>query len=538
MSKKKATTNAAAGAATPAKELGAGASSSSSQEKQESAQSSTPSKKPTILVVTPEITYLPDGMGNMAQRLSAKAGGMADVSASLVSALYDQGADVHVALPNYRRMFNECVKNVHDREYERVRENLGTDRIHLAEDRVFYHRDQVYAGENLHMALAFMREVINHIIPQVKPDLIHCNDWMTGLIPAVAKRNGIPCLITIHNIHTEKVSMAEIEDRGIDVAEFWNYLYFEKPPYSYEQSREANATDLLASGIFAADHVNSVSSTFLHEVVDGTHSFVPDAIRNELSNKLHAGCATGILNAPDVSYDPTTDPALEAHYTDTNVMEGKAINKRKLQERCGLNIDPNAPILFWPSRLDPMQKGCQLLADILYQTIEDYSDIGLQVAIIANGSFQQHFRSILDMHNLHGRVAVCDFDEGFSRLGYAGSDFMLMPSRFEPCGLPQMVSPKYGTLSVVHDTGGIHDTVEHMHHDCSMGNGFRFQHYGPHGLRWGIDEAIGFYRRPNSEKEATLSRIMRESAERFNHNTTAAAYIDLYEKMLGQKVGK
>ena len=538
MSIKKATTNGAARAAEPAKELGAAASSSSSQEEQASAKASAPSRKPTILVVTPEITYLPDGMGNMAQRLSAKAGGMADVSASLVSALYDQGADVHVALPNYRRMFNECVKSVHDREYERVRENLGVDRIHLAEDRIFYHRDQVYAGENLHMALAFMREVINHIIPQVKPDLIHCNDWMTGLIPAVAKRNGIPCLITVHNIHTEKVSMAEVEDRGIDVAEFWNYLYFENPPYSYEQSREANATDLLASGIFAADHVNSVSSTFLNEVVEGAHSFVPDAIRNELSNKLHAGCATGILNAPDVSYDPTTDPALESHYDDTNVMEGKAINKRKLQERCGLNIDPDAPILFWPSRLDPMQKGCQLLADILYQTIEDYSDIGLQVAIIANGSFQQHFRSILDMHNLHGRVAVCDFDEGFSRLGYAGSDFMLMPSRYEPCGLPQMVSPKYGTLSVVHDTGGIHDTVEHMHHDCSMGNGFRFQHYGPQGLRWGIDEAMGFYRRPKSEKEATLSRIMRESAERFNHNTTASAYIDLYEKMLGQKVGK
>lgn len=494
--------------------------------------------KPTILVVTPEITYLPEGMGNMAQRLSAKAGGMADVSASLVSALYDQGADVHVALPNYRRMFNECVKTVHDREYQRVRENLGKDRIHLAEDRVFYHRDQVYAGENLHMALAFMREVINHIIPTVKPDLIHCNDWMTGLIPAVAKHNGIPSLITIHNIHTEKVSMAQIEDRGIDAAEFWNHLYFENPPYSYEQSRDANATDLLASGIFAADHVNSVSTTFLYEVVEGKHSFVPDAIRNELSNKLHAGCATGILNAPDVSYDPATDPALEFNYDQANVMEGKAANKRKLQERCGLNIDPHAPILFWPSRLDPMQKGCQLLADILYQTVADYDDIGLQVAIIANGSFQPHFRTILEMHNLGGRVAVCDFDESLSRLGYAGSDFMLMPSRFEPCGLPQMVSPKYGTLSVVHDTGGIHDTVEHMHHDCSLGNGFRFQHYSPQGLRWGIDEAVGFYRRCDKQKEATLSRIMRESAQRFNHTTTAAAYINLYEKMLGQKVGK
>ena len=183
-----------------------------------------------------------------------------------------------------------------------------------------------------------------------------------------------------------------------------------------------------------------------------------------------------------------------------------------------------------------MQIGCQLLADILYEIVADYSDIGLQVAIIANGEFFPHFRNIVDMHGLHDRVAVMDFNENDSRLGYAAADFMLMPSRFEPCGLPQMVSPKYGTLSVVHDTGGIHDTVEHLHHDCSMGNGFRFQYYSPSGLRWGIDEAIGFYRRSFEQKEQTLKRIMVESAERFNHNTTARAYIDLYEKMLGKKV--
>lgn len=493
--------------------------------------------KPTILVVTPEITYLPEGMGNMAQRMSAKAGGMADVSASLVSALYDQGADVHVALPNYRRMFNMDLKNVHDREYQRVRAKMGKERIHLAEDRIFYHREEVYSGQNLHMALAFQRELINHIIPQVRPDLIHCNDWMTGLIPAVARRFDIPCLYTIHNIHTEMMTMAGIEDRGIDAVEFWNHLYFERPPLSYEESREHNAIDSLASGIFAADHVNTVSPTFLHEVVEGKHSFVPDAIRSEMANKFHAGCASGILNAPDVSYNPETDDALEMNYNADNVMEGKAVNKRRLQERAGLNVDPDAPILFWPSRLDPMQKGCQLLADILYQIIDDYSDIGLQVAIIANGAFQGHFRNIVDLHSLQGRVAVEDFNEGYSRLGYAASDFMLMPSRFEPCGLPQMVSPKYGTLSIAHDTGGIHDTVEHLHHDGNLGNGFRFQHYSTEGLRWGIDEALRFYKRPFEDKQRTLSRVMRESAKRFNHNTTAAAYIARYEEMLGKKVG-
>jgi len=498
----------------------------------------TGTKKPTILVVTPEITYLPLGMGNMAQRMSAKAGGMADVSASLVSALYDQGADVHVALPNYRRMFNMCVQAVHDREYERVRENLGVERIHLAEDRVFYHRDQIYADENLRVALAFQREVINHIIPQVRPDLIHCNDWMTGLIPSVARRFGIPCLITLHNIHTERVTMEEIEDRGIDAAEFWEHLYFERSPYSYEESRVNNATDLLASGIFAADHVNTVSETFLYEVVEGRHSFVPDSIRNELANKHHAGCASGILNAPDASYDPATDSALEFKYDHENVMEGKAANKQRLQESIGLNVNPNAPILFWPSRLDPMQKGCQLFADILYQTVADYSDVDLQVAIIANGSFKGHFENIVRLHGLEGRVAVVDFNENLSRLGYAGSDFMIMPSRFEPCGLPQMVSPKYGTLSIAHDTGGIHDTVEHMHHDGNLGNGFRFQHYSPEGLRWGVDEAVAFFKWAHEDKERVLSRVMRESAERFNHNTTAAAYIKRYETMLGCKVGR
>ncbi len=495
------------------------------------------SKKPTILVVTPEITYLPEGMGNMAQRMSAKAGGMADVSASLVSELYDQGADVHVALPNYRRMFHMDVQEMFDREYERVKENLGIERIHLAEDRIFYHRDQIYADENLRVALAFQREVINHIIPHVRPDLIHCNDWMTGLIPAVARRFGIPCLMTLHNIHTEKVTMAEIEDRGIDIAEFWQHLYFERSPYSYEESRMNNATDLLASGIFASDHVNTVSQTFLHEVVEGRHSFVPDSIKNELANKNWAGCASGILNAPDVSYDPTTDPAIAFKYGYENVMEGKAMNKRKLQEAIGLNVNPDAPILFWPSRLDPMQKGCQILADILYQTVADYSELDLQVAIIANGSFQGHFENIVNFHGLHGRVAVVGFNERLSRLGYAGADFMMMPSRFEPCGLPQMVSPKYGTLSIAHDTGGIHDTVEHMHYDGSLGNGFRFQHYSPEGLRWGIDEALQFYKWADSDRERVLSRIMKESSARFNHKTTAAAYIDRYETMLGKKVG-
>lgn len=494
-------------------------------------------QKTRILIVTPEITYLPEGMGNLAQRMSAKAGGMADVSASLVKALYEQGADVHVAIPNYRKMFHTDMKELFDRQLDRVSQALPENRIHLAEDRIFYHRSKVYdSAQNHDTALAFQREVINNIIPRVQPDLIHCNDWMTGLIPAAAKRLGIKSLFTCHNIHSERLSMDHIESKGIDVEDFWQNLYFQNRPDNFEHARHGNHVDLLTTGIFASDHVNSVSTTFLYEVVEGKHDFVPDSIRNELANKLYAGCASGILNAPDESLKPHSDPHLEHHYDADSFVEGKAINKAKLQKALGLNEDPNAPILFWPSRLDPMQKGCQLLADIMYQTIADYSDIGLQIAIVASGAFSQHFKDISDQHGLGGKVAVADFDESLSRLAYAGSDFMLMPSRFEPCGLPQMVAPKYGCIPVVHDTGGIHDTVHHLHYDGKLGNGFRFEHYNASGFRWAIDEAIKFYQWDEKLKNTTIRRIMRESNEFFNHQNTASAYIARYEAMLGRQV--
>lgn len=491
--------------------------------------------KPRILIVTPEITYLPDGMGNMAQRMHAKAGGLADVSASLVSALFQLGADVHVALPNYRQMFNTDVFEIVTQELETMRRALPEERIHLAEDRIFYYRDSVYSsygGENPRIALAFQREVINNIIPRVRPDLIHCNDWMTGLIPAAARRFRIPCLFTVHNIHTEKMTLEGIEGSGIDAAQFWNQLYYSTIPCNYETARPRAPVDLLASGIFAAHYINSVSPTFLNEVADGHHSFVPDAVRTEIKNKRDAGCAVGILNAPDDSYNPSTDPALPFKYHEDNFTEGKRAAKRLLQEKTGLRRNENAPLLFWPSRLDPIQKGPQLLTDILYQTLADYEEEGLQLAVVANGEYQRHFHNIVRHHALQNRVTVCNFNENLSRLAYAASDFTLMPSRFEPCGLPQMVAPIYGSLTIAHNTGGLKDTVHHLNEEGTAGNGFVFDHFSAAGLRWAIDRALDFHRRPAADRQATLRRVMQESLQEFNHAETARRYFEIYEAML------
>jgi starch synthase len=499
-----------------------------------------PSKKtPRILIVTPEVTYLPNGMGNIANLLSAKAGGLADVSAALISALFDQGADVHVALPDYRTIFSRGAP-AHPppliiRELNTIRSGMPDERIHLAEDRAFFYMDHIYSDygrENIKISLAFQREVINNIVPHVQPDLIHCNDWMTGLIPAMARQLGIPCLFTVHNIHTVKSTMSHIEYEGIDAASFWRHLFFENFPSSYEQIRESDPVDFLASGIFAAHFVNTVSPTFLTEIVENRHDFVEKPVQQELTNKWNAGCAVGILNAPDPSFDPASDKALVCRYSAKDHVKGKLENKRLLQERLGLIQDTSAPIFFWPSRLDTIQKGCQLLAEILYDVVSSYWERNLQIIFVANGSFQEHFKQIVQFHKLYNRIAICDFDEQIARLAFAASDFILMPSRFEPCGLPQMTGPIYGSLPVAHDTGGIHDTIIHMDVKSNRGNGFLFETFDSNGLLWTIKEAMSFYDLPQKIKKQQIERIMTQSAATFNHAVTARKYIDLYEKML------
>lgn len=494
-----------------------------------------PKPNPRVLIVTPEVTYLPDRMGSLSQYLTAKAGGLADVSAALVSALFNEGADVHVALPDYRSIFHDRLAPFLAREQWAIRNVMPDDRVHLAEDRAFFYLNRVYSaygGENTKLSLAFQREVINNIVPRVRPDLIHCNDWMTGLIPAMSRQMQVPCLFTIHNIHTVKSTLAHIEDRGIDAAYFWHHLFFEKFSSSYEEAWESNPVDFLASGVFAAHFVNTVSPRFLEEIVEGRHDFVEWPLRQELSNKFYAGCGTGILNAPDPAFNPRSDKLIACNYTANDHPAGKLENKRQMQQQLGLIRDDHAPLFFWPSRLDPIQKGCQLLAEAFYGILSSHWDMNLQVVFVANGDYQPVFRDIVNHHGFHDRVAVCDFSERMEHQAYAAADFILMPSLFEPCGLPQMIAPIYGALPVAHDTGGIHDTIVHLDADKDIGNGFLFENHDAAGLYWAVSQAIAFFKLPKTKRRRQIERIMRQSAATFNHANTARQYIDLYEKML------
>ena len=179
-----------------------------------------------------------------------------------------------------------------------------------------------------------------------------------------------------------------------------------------------------------------------------------------------------------------------------------------------------------------MQKGPQLLTDIAYRFLDKYSADGAQLAVIANGPYQQPFWDIREFHGLHSRLGVHNFDGRLSQLGFAASDFTLMPSLFEPCGLPQMQAPIYGSLAVAHNTGGLHDTVENLDVGSSTGNGFVFDTYDSGGLFWALDQAMAFYRQAPDVREREIRRIMTESLHRFNHEACAKEYIKLYERML------
>lgn len=483
-------------------------------------------RRPRILIVTPELngsSFLGRN-GNAAP--CAKAGGLADISTLLVDELSARGVDVRVAMPHFRNLFPGADSSL-------------SRRIHLCRDREFFYRRSVYDGcavANRRAALAFQQDVIQNVLPRVKPDIVHCHDWMTALVPAAARSMGIRSIFTVHNLHNEHATLAEIEDRGIDAAPFWQNLHYSRYPHSYGESRDGNPVNLMASGIHAADHVNTVSPSFLRELMEGKHPTGWD-LCDVLQGKHRHDAASGIINAPDPSCSPEHDRHLPVRYDAASHRAAKRANKIQLQKSLGLEEDPDAPMLFWPSRLDPVQKGCGLLSEILYRLVSDYWGLGLQVVFVADGPDRPHFEHVANFHGLQHRIAIRSFDEGLSRRAYAASDFVMVPSAYEPCGLAQMVGLKYGSLPIVHRTGGLQDTVSHLDADARRGNGFVFETHDSNGLRWAIDEAIRFYIRPAWEKEREIARIMKESVVSFSPQATAEAYIRIYEQLSNRVIG-
>ncbi len=290
------------------------------------------STQPRILFVTPEAAFMPEGGGNHTNFISANTGGFGEFLAELICDLYHLGVDVHVAQPDYRRIFANRSWN----EQTGVSIKLPIDRVQLAEDRtIFYSKpiDSNSEWENMKISLAFQREVINQIIPRIQPDLIHCYDWMTGLIPAAAKKNEIPCLFTVQKFDTARSLLSCVEDIGIDAAGFWQSLFYDRYPGSYEQTRDTNPLDLLLSGILAASHVNTTGPVLLPGITEGRSDFMCSSLGQLLAQKWKAGCACEIPSPPHIGLNPTNNKKLDCSYRPKVHDAGTQKNDRAKRQR-------------------------------------------------------------------------------------------------------------------------------------------------------------------------------------------------------------
>ncbi len=251
---------------------------------------STTSNQPRILFVTPEVSFVPACSGKNPDFLNCKLGGFAGFLSNLLDDLFEQGADVHIAQPDYRSVFSVILQNSPHTKTRR----LPDSRVHLTEDRVFFYTkgpETNHLWENIKISLTFQREVIHQILPRLQPDLIHCHDWMSGLIPAIAAVLGIPCIFTLQNCETATCTLSAVEDIGIDAAMFWQHLFFDRFPVNYEETRETNAIDFLISGIFAARHASVASPAALVKIGESLIRFPKAPLGKALAEKLAVGCS-------------------------------------------------------------------------------------------------------------------------------------------------------------------------------------------------------------------------------------------------------
>ena len=320
---------------------------------------------------------------------------------------------------------------------------------------------------------------------------------------------------------------------GIKPLEFAENLYFEEFPENlsknWEKYFETNKVDFTASAIFSCDYFNTVSHTFLKELInDEFPDIVPRPIFNVIKEKYHQKRAKGILNAPNDTVNPKVIPHI-INFNKHNVMEKKAENKQMFQKKMGLPTIPNIPLFFWPNRLY-YQKSPELLVDNAEYFMRKYQ---MQIAVVANGDSLME-KKLMKLSAKWKNLSYRHFDEQLSVLGKAGSDFIMMPSRYEPCGLPQMETPRLGTLPIVRATGGLKDTVQQLDVQNNTGNGFIFQFLDKAGFDYGIREALKFYQLPFEVRKQQIQRIMSESKRKFNMRNTAKEYMKIYDLLIGK----
>jgi len=498
-------------------------------------------EKTAILIITPETGHLPEEMGDLAKYISGKSGGLGEVVSALCEGMTERGIHVHLATLNLKRRFQQ-ESMLDEREWREVRYQIDPKRIHLVSSSVFADNMSAYAGNPLLTAAEFQREIINNVIKTVRAQhqgklIIHSHDWMAGgAITAYARETGLPVLHTVHNVFTAHLPLEFLG--GINLNNFNQHLFL-----SSDHGRQC--VDCQASAIKNATMINFVGERFLKEVVDDyfmDRSIIPPSVRQEVKAKYYHGAARSIINAPASNMYPENCPHLVSQYgVNDDIISQKTENLVEFQRRIGLNIDRDAILLYWPSRLDPVQKGVELLERLAQNFVNYNHDV--QIAIVGDGVGND--RTHVDIlgriaYASQGRIAYHPFAEGLSMLGFAAANDVFGASLYEPCGQIDQVGNLFGATATNRDTGGYHDKIRELRlkedgAPQDVGNGFLFRDYDPGGLWYALQKSVGFHRKRREIREMQLKRIMREAREKYDLGNMIAEYIRIFERLNGDQ---
>lgn len=476
----------------------------------------------------------------------AKTGGLADVSSALPKAIKEQGHEIRIMLPRYRfiseRKFklhdiirlkdipipvgnDTALGNVKSSFISNLKEKV---QVYFLDNEKYFGRDGVYQSptskkdykDNDERFVFFCRGVLETLKRLGwQPDIIHCNDWQTGLIPAYLKTlyaddplfKNVKTIFTIHNMAYQ----------GSFPFETFEKSNLPKDAFKAEGVEAYGKFNFLKAGLVYADTITTVSEKYAHEICDS------DEYGAGLNGLLHTRKKDlrGILNGIDTHiWNPLSDEHIFRKY-DIKSIDAKVDNKRALLRKFGLAFEETTPVIGAISRLVE-QKGF----DLVLEVIEDLMKQKVQFVMLGSGDaeLEKHFDKVQKKYPKQMGITF-GYDEELAHMIEAGSDLFLMPSRYEPCGLNQMYSMRYGTLPIVRATGGLDDTVED-YSGSGKGTGFKFEKYDAKELMKALLRAIKVFQQQDEWK-----KLMRNGMQKdFSWAHSASKYISLYKDLLRQ----
>ena len=460
----------------------------------------------------------------------AMTGGLADVAGALPKALRKRFVGCRVVLPLYSSISEEMRQKMTfvcsitvpvswRRQYCGIFEaHIDGVVYYLIDNQYYFKREGFYGHYDDAERFAFFSRAVLEMIPHIgfTPDVIHCNDWQTALVPmyldAFYKHDDlykdIKTVFTIHNIQYQGKYGYELTNDVLGL-----------PPEKESLLDYDNCINFMKAAIQCSHKVTTVSPTYANEILDPYYSHGLDGILKQFTYKL-----TGIVNGIDVDvYNPETDPLIYKNYS-INSLEDKAYNKKKLQEELGLTQRADVPLVGIVTRL-VKHKGIDLVKCVF----EELLRADIQFAILGSGEweFENFFSQMAEKYPEKVGLKLA-FNPQLAHRIYAGADIFLMPSQSEPCGLAQMVALRYGTIPIVRETGGLNDTIKDS--GDGKGNGFTFKSYNAHDMENTVWRALAGY----ADKKGW--KILTERAMSCDNSwkTSANSYIRLYKEIIGK----